>query len=162
MQDLAVKCGPVFSLRFGSCPVLAISSATAAEECFTKNDIILANRPRLLLGKHMEYNYTTMGSAPYGPLWRNLRHVTTLELFSATNSHESRNEVEVTRALLQHHHEDCCRQVIYFGAKVEDLEEAKQFRDIILKTFELAGASNPGDLCHSFNGLISGASRRGC
>ncbi|PKI71270.1 hypothetical protein CRG98_008270 [Punica granatum] len=40
--------GPIISLQFGSRPVVLISSWAAAEECFTRNDIVLANRPRLL------------------------------------------------------------------------------------------------------------------
>ncbi|KAK2999395.1 hypothetical protein RJ639_022658 [Escallonia herrerae] len=72
------------------------------EKCFTKNDIIFANRPRLLLGKHLSYNYTTIGSAPYGPHWRNLRRFSTLEIFSTTklNTFLSIRQEE-TRSLLK-------------------------------------------------------------
>ena len=33
----------------------------------------------------------------------------------------------------------------YFGAEVEDFEEAKRFRGIIRDVFEMSGASHPGD-----------------
>ena len=53
LQSLSTKYGPVFSLWFGSRRGVGISSSLAVEECFTKNDIVLANRPRFLMGKHL-------------------------------------------------------------------------------------------------------------
>ncbi|XVF64136.1 hypothetical protein PTKIN_Ptkin09bG0143400 [Pterospermum kingtungense] len=79
--NIALSC--TFDL-IGTRKVLIVSSASAVEECSTKNDIIFANRPQLLAGKHLDYNYSTMGLAPYGDYWRNLRRVTTLELFSTS------------------------------------------------------------------------------
>nr|XP_043637089.1 cytochrome P450 81Q32-like isoform X2 [Erigeron canadensis] len=84
LHQLSSKYGPVMALRFGSRPVLVVTSSSAVEECFTKNDIILANRPLLLSGKYLEYDHTTVGSAPYGHLWRDLRRIMTLELLSTT------------------------------------------------------------------------------
>ena len=60
------KLGPVFSLQLGSRLAVVVSSSSVVEECFTKNDIELANRPNLLLSKHLGYNHTTVISAPYG------------------------------------------------------------------------------------------------
>ncbi|CBI33746.3 unnamed protein product, partial [Vitis vinifera] len=54
LQSLSKKYGPIFSLRFGSSPVVIISSPSTVEECFTKNDIIFANRPRWLIGNALE------------------------------------------------------------------------------------------------------------
>ncbi|KAL2462017.1 Cytochrome [Abeliophyllum distichum] len=62
--------------------VLVVSSPSAAEECLSKNDIVFANQPRLIAGKHIGNNYTTMGWAPYGDHWRNLRRVSSIELLS--------------------------------------------------------------------------------
>ncbi|KAF5206256.1 Cytochrome p450 [Thalictrum thalictroides] len=87
--------GPILFIRFGARPVLVLSSPAAIKECFTKNDIIFANRPRLLAGKHLFYNYTVFAMAPYGDLWRNLRRLTTTEIFSTTSldvSSKVRNE----------------------------------------------------------------------
>ncbi|KNA18213.1 hypothetical protein SOVF_072840 [Spinacia oleracea] len=44
--------------------------------------MVLANRPRVLVGKHLHYEWTTLGATPYGPLWLSLRKLATLELFS--------------------------------------------------------------------------------
>ncbi|KAI3412891.1 uncharacterized protein J3R85_016787 [Psidium guajava] len=73
---------PVLSLSFGSRPVVVVSSPSAAEECFTRNDAVLASRPRTLSAEILGYNRTTIGAAPYGPLWRNLRRLTALEILS--------------------------------------------------------------------------------
>ncbi|KNA08738.1 hypothetical protein SOVF_159950 [Spinacia oleracea] len=83
LQRLSLQYGSIFSLKLGFLPFVVISSPIAVEECFTKNDIVLANRPQVLAGKHLHYNWTTLGAASYGPLWQNLRRLTTLELFSS-------------------------------------------------------------------------------
>ncbi|KAK4726197.1 hypothetical protein R3W88_031114 [Solanum pinnatisectum] len=46
LANISEKHGPLLYLRFGSCPALLISSPSLAEECFTKNDVVFANRPR--------------------------------------------------------------------------------------------------------------------
>ncbi|KAK2632779.1 hypothetical protein EUGRSUZ_L01095, partial [Eucalyptus grandis] len=66
LQSLSDRYGPVLSLSFGSRPVVVVSSPSAAEECFTRNDVILANRPSMLAGQVMAYGNTTIGTAPYG------------------------------------------------------------------------------------------------
>ncbi|KAH1065551.1 hypothetical protein J1N35_030538 [Gossypium stocksii] len=83
LAKLSKQHGPILFVHFRSRPVLVVSSPSAAEECFTKNDIVFANRPRLLAGKHLGYNYTTLPWAPYGDHWRNLRRVAVLELLSS-------------------------------------------------------------------------------
>jgi hypothetical protein len=83
LAKLANQYGPVLIMRLGSRPAIIVSSPTLAEECFTKNDIVFANRPRLLAGKHLGYNYTTLAWAPYGHHWRNLRRIASLELLSS-------------------------------------------------------------------------------
>lgn len=72
-RRLSQKYGDVFTLRLGFRLVLIVSSLSAVEECFIKNGVIFANRPRLLLSKYLNYNYTTMVVSPYGDQWRNLR-----------------------------------------------------------------------------------------
>ncbi|KAK1427463.1 hypothetical protein QVD17_16149 [Tagetes erecta] len=174
LQHLSSKYGPVMSLRFGSRPVLVITSPSAAEECFTKNDIVLANRPFLLSGKYLDYNHTTIGAAPYGQLWRDLRRIMTLELFSTTRlkSYSAVREDEV-RSLIKNLYQESFQDSFqdfakvemrsriqglsynivmkivankrFYGAGIEDVVEAGEFRDTIREVFEVSGASNPGD-----------------
>ncbi|XP_038902403.1 cytochrome P450 81Q32-like [Benincasa hispida] len=100
-QNLSQKYGHVFSLKFGSRLIVLVSSPSVVQECFTKNDIILANRPSLNTGKYLAYNNITMAVSSYGEHWRNLRRISTLEIFSMTrvNSFLRTREDEVKRLL---------------------------------------------------------------
>ncbi|OMP03856.1 Cytochrome P450 [Corchorus olitorius] len=109
-HDLSQKYGPIYSLRFGSRLVVVVSSSTAAEECFGKNDIVLANRPKLLIGKHLGYNWSTVVGSPYGDHWRNLRRISAIEIFSSSrlNTFSSIRKDEVKRLLVKlwnHNHD---------------------------------------------------------
>lgn len=90
---------PIFSLRLGNRLAVVVSSYSVAEECFTKNDIVLANRPEFIVGKHIEYNFSTVTSAPYGDHWRNLRRISTLEIFS---SHKLNGFLSVRKDEIRH------------------------------------------------------------
>ncbi|XP_027117143.1 cytochrome P450 81Q32 [Coffea arabica] len=169
LHKLSQKCGPIFSLWFGTRLVVVVSSPSMVEECFTKNDIVLANRPRLILGKYVGYNYSDIIDVPYGDHWRNLRKLFTNEILSPArlSMFLSIRQDEIMRLLrklyeisdnnfakveLQSKFSVLSLNVImrmvtgkrYFG-EGEDTEEAKKFRGLIRKVFESAGASNPGD-----------------
>ncbi|KAM3710301.1 hypothetical protein ACJW31_01G018800 [Castanea mollissima] len=82
LETLSLQYGPILSLKFGSRSILVVSSPSAVEECFTKNDIVFANRPQSIAGDRLSSNSTALVWAPYGHLWRNLRRVCTIEIFS--------------------------------------------------------------------------------
>ncbi|XP_030496187.2 cytochrome P450 81Q32-like [Cannabis sativa] len=100
-RDLSHKYGTVLSLWFGPHRVVIISSRSAAEECFTKNDIVLANRTQSLIGKHVSYNHTTVVASSYGDHWRNLRRIGSIEIFSASRlkSHLDTRKDEIKRMI---------------------------------------------------------------
>ncbi|XP_058222410.1 cytochrome P450 81Q32-like isoform X2 [Rhododendron vialii] len=81
LHNLSQKYGPVFFLWLGWRPVLVISTPSAIEECFTKNDIIFANRPLFPSTRLLEKGSLVM--SPYGPYWRNLRRFAASEIFSS-------------------------------------------------------------------------------
>jgi len=172
---LSQKYGDIFSLWFGSRLVVVVSSPSLAHECFTKNDIILANRPRFLTGKYIFYNYTTLGSAAYGDHWRNLRRITTIDVLSnnrltsflgvrrdetnrlvqnllkdAISGGFGFTKVELRPRLTEMTFNAMMRMISgkrYYGddGDVTDVEEAKQFREIISEIMSLLGANNKGD-----------------
>ncbi|KNA16737.1 hypothetical protein SOVF_086400 [Spinacia oleracea] len=82
MQKISQKYGPIISLKCGGRLAILVTSPSAVEECFIKNDIVFADRPPLLIGKYLGYNYNSMVTASYGQHWRNLRKVSLLELLS--------------------------------------------------------------------------------
>lgn len=94
---------PIFSLRLGSRLVFVVSSHSIAEECFTKNDVVLANRPNTIASKYVSYDHTTMVTAPYGEHWRNLRRIGAVEIFSAhrLNKFLSIRQDEVRRLIVR-------------------------------------------------------------
>uniref|UniRef100_A0A2N9FSA9 Cytochrome P450 n=1 Tax=Fagus sylvatica TaxID=28930 RepID=A0A2N9FSA9_FAGSY len=167
-HHLSQKYGHIFSLKFGSQLVVIVSSPSAVEECFTKNDVVLANRPPFLLGKHLGYNNTTLLQSSYGDHWRNLRRISALEIFSTSRLNEfssirsnevkhllrrlSRNschgfaKVELQSMLLEMTFNNIMRMVAgkrYYGEGLKDDEEVRQFREIMKEAFAYGGASNP-------------------
>ncbi|XVE49779.1 hypothetical protein DITRI_Ditri01bG0109200 [Diplodiscus trichospermus] len=184
LLDLSKKYGPIVSLKFGSRLVVVVSSPSAAEECFTKNDIVLANRPQLLMGKHLGYNYTTMAGSPYGDHWRNLRRISTVEIFSSNRLNVFLNvrkdeimqllkklsrdslqdfaKVELRSALSDLTFNKIVRMVAgkrYYGEDVGEEGEARQFRELIREVFKHSGATNAGDFVPILN-LINGSYER--
>lgn len=166
---LSQKYGPIFSLQFGERLVVVASSHSVVEECFTKNDVVLANRPRFIAGKYIGFNYTNMVGSPYGDHWRNLRRLGAVEIFSssrlnmflpvrkdeirrllmklAENSRHDFAKVEMKSRLSEMQFNIIMRMVAgkrYFGED-EDYDEAKYFRGLIKEVFKFGGASNPGD-----------------
>ncbi|XP_050228544.1 cytochrome P450 81C13-like [Mercurialis annua] len=101
LQTLLSQYGPIVSLKFGCRSVLVVSSPSLIEECFTKNDIIFANRPKSMAGDHFTYNYSSYVWASYGDLWRILRRFTVVELFSSNSLRKTSaiREQEICRLL---------------------------------------------------------------
>ncbi|KAJ0980240.1 hypothetical protein J5N97_008495 [Dioscorea zingiberensis] len=173
LAQISKQYGHVLLLRFGSRPVLVISSPSAAEECFTKNDIIFANRPQLPSNRHLSNNYTTISMAPYGSLWRNLRRVAALEIFSSArlqsfSDARATETLSLIKTLLQDSGNpagvfkkvelkprlfELVLNVImgmitgkrYYGDTVTDKEVAMKLKKLVEEGFSLSGASNLGD-----------------
>lgn len=105
LSELSAWYDPVILLKLGSRRVLIVSSPSAAEECFTRNDIVFANRPYLLSGKHLGYNYTSLVWSSYGDHWRTLRRISSVEMLSTNRLHtlSSVRKDEVASLLLLIH-----------------------------------------------------------
>ncbi|KAL5556878.1 hypothetical protein UlMin_039114 [Ulmus minor] len=176
LHRLSQKYGAVFYLWFGSRRVVVVSSPSAVEECFTKNDIVLANRPRFLMGKYLNYNYTTVAVAPYGDHWRNLRRIGTVEIFSSNrlNLFLDIRRDEIKRLLIKIYKKSILgfekvelksifseltfnimmRMVAgkrYYGDDVTDEEEARRFKETMTEAFSYSGGANLGDFLPILN-----------
>nr|XP_043608337.1 cytochrome P450 81Q32-like [Erigeron canadensis] len=169
LAKLSSKHGPILLLHFGSRPVLVVNSPSVSEECFTgKNDIVFANRPRLLVAKILSSNCTGTVWAPYGDHWRNLRRISTIEIFSTQRLNELSNvRADEGRLVVRKLVSDCSSSPLvnlkslfqeitlniimrmisgkrYFGGKnMED--EGIRFREMVEEALRLGGASNLGD-----------------
>ncbi|PIA32983.1 hypothetical protein AQUCO_04200018v1 [Aquilegia coerulea] len=171
LTKLAEQYGPVILLRYGFRKVLVVSSPSAVEELFTRNDIAFANRPHLIAGKHLGYNYTSLVWSSYGDHWRNLRRFTALEIFSSyhlqldslvrseemwslvlqlfgDSNFKEFHEVELKTKFFELMLNILMRMIAgkrYYGENVMDLDEAKKFRHIVKETFYLIGIPNLSD-----------------
>ncbi|XP_011047926.1 PREDICTED: cytochrome P450 81E8-like isoform X3 [Populus euphratica] len=172
LHSLSEKHGPIFSLKLGSRLAVFISSPSAVDECFTKNDIVLANRPPFLMTKYLNYNTTTMGSVEYGDHWRNLRRISTLEIFSSArltslfsirreevmallrrlhsvSRHGNYAKVELRSMLLDLTSNIIMRMVAgkrYYGVDVNEIEEGRILREILEEFLAYIAIINVGDL----------------
>ncbi|CAH9100600.1 unnamed protein product [Cuscuta epithymum] len=176
--NISKRCGPVVLLEFGSRKVLSVSAPSAVEECLSRNDVVFANRPRFLAGKHIGYNHTSLVWASYGDHWRNLRKIAATEILSNNRLqtlHEIRaDEVKsMIRKLDSSSKEDSpvdmktvffelmlnlmMRMIAgkrYYGDDKEvDVKEAARFREIVREVFLLSGATNIGDYVPSLSRL---------
>ncbi|MCD7449149.1 hypothetical protein HAX54_049512 [Datura stramonium] len=80
---MAEKYGPIFRLKLGINQVVIVSDPKIAKECFTTNDRAFANRPKSIASEILGYNYAMFGLGPYGPYWREIRKIVTIEFLSA-------------------------------------------------------------------------------
>ncbi|KAL0546142.1 hypothetical protein IC582_016048 [Cucumis melo] len=163
LAKISHKYGPILLLHFGSRPVLLISSPSAALQCFSQNDIVFANRPRLLAGKHLGYDFSAVVWASYGDHWRNLRRLLSLHLLSSANLQslssvradevhslilrlcKNSNQVVNVRTLLFEFMLNVMMRMIggkrYFDDNTTPSEESLNFQEIIAETFKLATAN---------------------
>ncbi|PIA38367.1 hypothetical protein AQUCO_02800215v1, partial [Aquilegia coerulea] len=171
LVKLSEKYGQILFLRYGFRKVVLISSSSAIEECLTKNDIAFANRPHLIVGEHLGYNWTMFVWAPYGDHWRNLRRITALEVFSSYRLQlfSSVQSEEIRSLVLQLFRDSDCQNFHkvefktmffelvlnilmrmiagkrYYGENVADTDEAKRFRATVKESFYLIGTPNIAD-----------------
>ncbi|KFK30357.1 hypothetical protein AALP_AA7G250900 [Arabis alpina] len=166
----SLKNAPVFYLRLGNRHVYVITSHALAVECFTKNDVVLANRPELIMAKHLGYNNTNMISAPYGDHWRNLRRIAVGEIFSSHRiSHFMSIRKDEIRQLISHLSKDSLHGFVevemkslladlafnniimmvagkrYYGGDTDNNDEAKLMRELIWEVVAGVGAGNLAD-----------------
>ncbi|GAB4841458.1 hypothetical protein Ancab_039710 [Ancistrocladus abbreviatus] len=83
LAAMADKYGPVFVVRLGIRRVLVVNNWEAVKECFSINDRAFASRPSTSVGKYLGYNSSNFVLAPYGPLWRDMRKLATVNLLSS-------------------------------------------------------------------------------
>ncbi|CAI0465003.1 unnamed protein product, partial [Linum tenue] len=173
LQTLSHKYGPIFSLTLGVRRAIVVSSPALADECLNKNGAVFADRPHGLLGwKIIGYNCTALGHTPYGPHWRNLRRLSTVELLSTArlNSFLQVRQDEVQRLVnglvytgSGFHEVDMRSRLMglsmnivmrmvagkrYFGTGAGEVghdDEGQRFKKLIRESFDLSGTTNPVD-----------------
>ncbi|KAJ9181460.1 hypothetical protein P3X46_009588 [Hevea brasiliensis] len=82
LYKLRFKYGPVIWLRLGCTNALVIQSAKAAEELFKNHDVTFSDRKVPESFTAHNYNEGSLSLGRYGPNWRLLRRVVTMELMT--------------------------------------------------------------------------------
>lgn len=174
LAGISRRWGDVVFLRIGARPVLLISSPAAAQECFTTHDVTFASRPLLLAGKILGYDFTTLGWVLYGPLWRELRRIVNIEIFSHSHIlhfslHRSDEVLSLAKLLFRQSHPGNSSTFkklelrprlmeltfnhimrVLAGKKSheqskEEVEKAREFQELIETVLAVVGASNLAD-----------------
>lgn len=82
LADMADRYGPMFAIRLGSHRAVVVSTGDVAKECLTTHDQAVAGRPKSVSSEVLGFNYAVFALGPYGPYWRQIRKMATLELLS--------------------------------------------------------------------------------
>ncbi|CAA0837665.1 Thioredoxin family protein [Striga hermonthica] len=115
LHSLSKKYGEIVLLKFGNFPIIVASSPEIAKQFLKAHDAVFASRPplsagklatrflppgpALSAGKYISFNYSDMGSAPYGPEWRQSRKIFSSEIFNA-KSLESTEKIRVKESII--------------------------------------------------------------
>ncbi|KAK1371660.1 putative flavonoid 3-hydroxylase [Heracleum sosnowskyi] len=162
LQKLAQKHGPIMYVRFGSVPNIIVSSPQAAKQFLKIHDLNFASRPPHDAAKHVSYDQRNLSFGEYGPYWRSMRKLCTLELlnnikinsFQALRKEEIKLLVDsIVNAAREHVAVDLSAKVssmsanvscrMIFGKKYEDKDiDGRGFKAVIEEGMKLASIPN--------------------
>ncbi|XP_075483269.1 cytochrome P450 71AU50-like [Primulina tabacum] len=165
LNQLARKYGPIMYLRFGYVPNIVISSPAGAKLILKTHDLIFASRPHHEASQYIGYGQTNLSFGQYGPYWRNMRKLCTLELMnnhkinqfrdmrkaeigllvsSLKQAAESLQTVDISARVSGLSADMICLMV--FGRKhaEKDLNE-KGFKAVVTEALQLGAKFNLGD-----------------
>ncbi|XP_061344988.1 uncharacterized protein LOC133290862 [Gastrolobium bilobum] len=84
LQSLSKKYGPIMSLQLGNVPAIVVSSSEAAELFLKTHDTVFASRPKIQASEVLSYGSKGLAFSEYGPYWRSVRKLCTLQLLTAS------------------------------------------------------------------------------
>lgn len=99
LRALAEKYGPLMLLKFGSVPVLVVSSADAAREILKTHDLVFSDRPNSNVSNKIFYNRRDVGFSRYSEYWRQVKNICVTQLLSTKRVHSFHNAREEEVAL---------------------------------------------------------------
>ncbi|GMJ07397.1 cytochrome P450, family 76, subfamily C, polypeptide 1 [Hibiscus trionum] len=82
LAKLAQIHGPVMSLQLGSLFTVVVSTETTAKEVLQKQDLVFCNRTVVDAARACQFREFGLSFMPVSPLWRTLRKVCVIHLFS--------------------------------------------------------------------------------
>lgn len=168
-------------MQLGFVPATVVSSPDAAEKFLKTHDLNFASRPHHEGSWHVAHEQRNLTFAKYGPYWRNMRKLCTLELLSnhRINQFQSMRREELgllietfKRASSDHVAVDFSSSVastsanmsclMIFGKKYLDKEfDDRGFKDVIQELLHIAAVPNLGEFFPLLGRLdLQGLTRR--
>ncbi|XP_050216182.1 premnaspirodiene oxygenase-like [Mercurialis annua] len=83
LHALAQQFGPIMHLQLGEVTTIVVSSPKLAKEIMKIHDVNFASRPFNVAANIISYNSSDIAFAPYGAVWRQMRKICVMELFTA-------------------------------------------------------------------------------
>ncbi|KAL3527830.1 hypothetical protein ACH5RR_012486 [Cinchona calisaya] len=165
LHNLSKQHGPVMHLRFGFVSNIIVSSPRAAEQFLKTHDLVFATRPPHEAAKYIGFGQRNLSFGQYGPYWRNMRKLCTLNLLSnlKISSFQSMRREELglflkslELAALNREIVDVSAEVaalnanlsclMVFGKKYADKEfDERGFKAVIKEVMQLYATPNLGD-----------------
>ncbi|XP_073281106.1 cytochrome P450 71AU50-like [Primulina huaijiensis] len=179
LYHLARKHGPIMYTKFGSVPTIIVSSPAAAELFLKTYDHVFCDRPHHEAAYYLSHGQKNIVFGKYGPYWRNMRKLCTLELltnlkikqfqpmrksevdlFVDSLKHAGSAAVDMSVRIANLSADITCLMV--FGKKYEDKDlNEKGFKAVMKTTMEEAAAFNIGDYFPYLRFLdLQGSARR--
>ncbi|KZV25286.1 hypothetical protein F511_38869 [Dorcoceras hygrometricum] len=165
LHRLSQKHGPIMLIRFGFVPTYVISSPAGAELILKTHDSVFASRPPHEASKYICHEQKNITFGRYGPYWRDMRKLCTLELLSSHKISqfqamrkaeialfvrslkelaEKRETVDVSKRVAGLSADMICQMV--FGRKYEDKDfDENGFKAVVMETLELGAVLNLGE-----------------
>ncbi|KAI7986189.1 hypothetical protein LOK49_LG14G00236 [Camellia lanceoleosa] len=148
-------------VQLGNIPTIVVSSPRAAELFLKTHDTVFASRPNIQAAKYMSYGNKGMAFAAYGPYWRNVRKLCTLELLSVgkIDGYRAMRKEEMEALVQRLKVAAAVREVVDLSEKVEGMmedmtckmvfgrsnDERFDLKAVIQKSLQLVGAFNIAD-----------------
>lgn len=82
MQKFNQKYGPLVYIHIGMVPTVVTDDPKYIKEFLLKQDLIFASRPKNIASEHFTFGGNDIAFAPYGPHWRTVRKICTMELLT--------------------------------------------------------------------------------
>ena len=139
MADIAGRLeAPLIYLKLGEVPVVVASSQDAAREIMKTHDVNFATRPLSPTMKDLMADVEGLVFAPYGPLWRQLRKISTMELLSARRVQSFRGvrEEEVGRLVAAIAAASPTGEAVNLSQRIAELTNDTAVRSMIGDRFE--------------------------
>ncbi|GLJ36122.1 hypothetical protein SUGI_0724650 [Cryptomeria japonica] len=164
LYELSLKYGPLMSFRLGMKRIVVVSSPAMAREVLKTHDHIFVGRTVVETAKVFSHHKSSLLWGEYGPHWRFLRRIVTVELFSPQRLESQKNlrgdqVVHTVRQIFQSRgkavnieHLVFCNTMNVLGKMIfttnlldPDNPASVGLKDTMWKIVKLAGAPNLSD-----------------